>query len=274
MACKRCAWELLLAGSPGAWAAPLTVPDPGSFVVDGAKLIDPAHEQQLELWLRELEQKTTAQVKVLTVPETPEEDVFSFAQRHAELWRLGQKGEDNGALIVVVPKSDRQSGAVRVQTGYGLEGALPDSWIGTLARDIVKRHLRAGRYSEGIYEFTAAVAHTVAQAANTELTGMIDTPRPANPQGGAICAGLMPLVILILIASSMGRRRGKNRRTWGGVDPWSTIILGQMLGRSLGGGRRWSGGGSGGFGRGLGGGFGGSFGGGGRFGGGGGGASW
>ena len=85
--------------------AEVTVPDPGTFVVDRAGIVDGRVEAQIESWLRELAQKTTAQVKVLTVSNLDGEDVFEFAQRHAELWKLGRKGRDNGALIVVVPKS-------------------------------------------------------------------------------------------------------------------------------------------------------------------------
>jgi uncharacterized protein len=80
------------------------VPDPGTYVVDNAGIIDPGIERQLEGWLRELEQKTTAQVKVLTVKSIQDEPFFSFVQRHAEAWKLGRKGQDNGALIVLALK--------------------------------------------------------------------------------------------------------------------------------------------------------------------------
>ncbi|MCH5374020.1 MAG: TPM domain-containing protein, partial [Planctomycetes bacterium] len=68
----------------------VTVQDDGSFVIDQAALLDPATEDKLEAWLKELERKTTAQVKLLTVKTTDGEDVFSFGHRHAELWKLGQ----------------------------------------------------------------------------------------------------------------------------------------------------------------------------------------
>ena len=103
------------------------VPDPGTYVVDNAGIIDPGIERQLEGWLRELEQKTTAQVKVLTVKSIQDEPFFSFVQRHAEAWKLGRKGQDNGALIALALKERK----VRIHTGYGLEGALPDSWAGS-----------------------------------------------------------------------------------------------------------------------------------------------
>ncbi len=64
--------------------AEVTIPDPGTFVVDTAGIIDDRIEMELEGWLRELEQKTTSQIKVLTVETTGDEDFFGFVQRHAE----------------------------------------------------------------------------------------------------------------------------------------------------------------------------------------------
>ena len=101
----------------------ILISDPGTYVVDTAGVIQTSDRRQLEGWLRELEQKTTAQVKVLTVQTTEGEDIFSFVQRHAEAWKLGQKGKDNGALIALALQERR----VRIHTGYGLEGVLPDS---------------------------------------------------------------------------------------------------------------------------------------------------
>lgn len=258
--------------------AEVTVPDPGTYIVDRAGIVDAQQENLLEGWLRELEQKTTAQVKVLTVSSLEGEDVSSFAQRHAERWKLGRSGKDNGALIVVVPKSAGQRGEVRIHTGYGLEAIMPDSWAGSLSRKVRDEYFKEGRYSEGIYTLTVTVANTVAEAANTQLSGMpvLRHSRRGGrgvDAGGLVCGGLVPLLIIVLIISSLGRRR--YHRRWGGGGVWEAIILGQLLSRLAGGGRRWGGGGFGsGFGRGFGGGFGGSFGGGGHFGGGGGGASW
>ena len=111
-------------------SAEVTVRDPGSYVVDAANIIDPANEQQMNLWLAELEQKTTAQIKVLTVTTIDGEDFFGFVQRHAELWKLGRKGKDNGALIPLAINERK----VRIHTGYGLEGMMQDAWCGSVSR--------------------------------------------------------------------------------------------------------------------------------------------
>lgn len=252
----------------------VTIPDPGTYVVDQAGITG-AYRGTLETLLRELEEKTTAQVKLLTVKSLQGEDAFAFAQRHAEAWKLGKPGKDNGVLIVVVPKSAGQRGELRVQVGYGLEPILPDSYNGELTRGVVTQYMQKGQVAEGIAALTSAVANRVALASNITLGGGASLPgrisqKQPSPPAGLVCGGIVPLIILILIMRAIFGRRRYGRHWGGGV--WEAMILGQMLG-GVGRGRRSGWGGSRGFGGGFGG-FGGSFGGGGRFGGGGGGASW
>ena len=252
--------------------AEVTVPDPGTFVVDRADIIDAGVERRLEGWLVELAAKTGSQVKVLTVTTTEGEDWFGFVQRHADLWKLGRKGKDDGVLIAVKPKSGPEKGEIRIHPGYGLEGALPDSWCGSLSRAIVDKYLRAGRYSDGIYDLTIRVANRVADEAKVTLAGIPDYRYQVGRPRGVICGGgLVPLVIMFIVFSSMSRRN-RHRRSWGGGGLLHGLLWAGIFGSMMGGGRRSSWGSFGGFG---GGGFGGgSFGGGGGFGGAGGGASW
>ncbi len=264
-------WMFLALGAscallPISARAEVNVPDPGTFVVDKAGIIDDRVERELEGWLRELEQKTTAQVKVLTVPTIEGEDLFGFTQRHAERWKLGRKGKDNGALITVALK-ERE---FRVHPGYGLEPVLPDSWCGQLHREVIIPNFRAGNYSEGLHKAVTAIANRVADASNVQLTGIpqyrFAPQRRVRPSG--VCGlGVLPFIVIILLLT---RRRRHGRRWGGGLG--EAIFWGSVL-NNLGRGGRSGGWGGGGFGGG-GGGFGGSFGGGGRFGGGGGGGRW
>lgn len=259
-------------GPYGASAGEVTVSDPGTYVVDRAGIVDDRIEASLNGWLRELEQKTTAQVKVLTVATTNGEDFFSFVQRHAENWQLGKKGKDNGALIAVAVAERK----VRMQTGYGLEAVLPDSWCGSLSRSVFAANFRAGKFSDGIFEGTVAVANKIADDAKVTLTGIPNLRHRQKVNGPSPIAGLIPVVVVVLVVL-FASRRGRRRGGWGGGGLWNTIVWSSILRDGLRGGRGFSGFGGfgGGFGgRGGGGGFGGSFGGGGRFGGGGGGASW
>src|SRR5262245_15705714 len=123
--CAACLIALMAIATPA--QGEVNVRDTGKFIIDTADVFqaDPQLGESLENVLSQLERKTGAQVKVLTVKNTEGEDIFTFSQRHAERWKLGQKGKNNGALVVL-DIGDRK---VRVQTGYGLEGALPDAWI-------------------------------------------------------------------------------------------------------------------------------------------------
>ena len=134
-ACAALIFPFIVMALPHWASAEVTVRDSGSYVIDAANIIDPASEQQMNLWLAELEQKTTAQVKVLTVTTIDGEDFFGFVQRHAKLWELGRKGKDNGALIALAIQERK----VRIHTGYGLEGAMPDSWCGSVSRVVAKK---------------------------------------------------------------------------------------------------------------------------------------
>ncbi|HEY4311990.1 MAG TPA: TPM domain-containing protein [Pirellulales bacterium] len=248
-------------------AAEVTIQDPGTRVVDKADVIEPATRQKLEDYLAELERKTTAQIKVLTIPNADGEDIVTFTQRHFDLWKLGQKGKDNGALIIL----DVGDHKIQIEPGYGLEGALPDSYCGSLSRKIRDEFFKAGQYSEGLHQLTVAVANKVADDQGVKLDGVPDIRhQEEGPDLSAVVVLIFfAIVFMLIIYSSM--RRQHQRRVWRGdlTDAW---YWGRVLG-DVGLSVLSSGGSGGSSGGGFGGG-GGSFGGGGSSGGGGGGASW
>jgi uncharacterized protein len=229
---------------------------PGDYVVDMAGVMTNSVKDQLNGLLQELEQKTTAQVLVLTVQSLDGQSIEEFAFNTKEKWRLGQKRKDNGVLIAVAVK-DRK---YRFEVGYGLEEVLPDSMVGTIGREYLVPYFRKGDYSTGIYAATVAVAKTIASHEGVELTG-VQNVRPAGgashnePLGAvhAILIGIFFVIVLVLFITHPGQC-------------FLLLLAGSLGGRSGG----WSGGSGGGFG-GFGGG--GSFGGGGGGSGGGGGAS-
>jgi uncharacterized protein len=251
----------LLALARGAAAEPITIPDQDSPVVDTAGVLDPATREKLVDWLHELKQKTPDQIKVLTVPSLAGDDIVDFSQRHFDLWKLGTKKTDQGALIVLAIAEHK----IRIHTGYGLEAALPDSFCGTLSRQVAKKYFAHGQYAEGLAELTQAVVQRAAADAGVQLTGVPVAAPQAN--AGDDLPDWVPLIvfliIFLLILYSNWRNRG-NRGRWATTQPgwgWSTFPTGGWYsgGSSTGGG--WGGGGS-------------DFGGGGSSGGGGGGASW
>jgi uncharacterized protein len=225
--------EQMLAAQAAVADAEITVPDDGRFVLDRAGLLQPEVQQKLETWLTELEQKTTAQGKLLTVPTNDGEDVFGFSQRHAERWKLGQRGKDNGALIVLAV-AERE---VRIHTGYGLESVLPDSWCGSASREVAGRYFKQGDYSSGLDALVTRVIHRIAGDAEVTIQG-VPKPQPAaevEDRGGEVC--FIALIILFVILHTLfGGRRG--RRRWGR----GLVVGGSSYGGRSSGGRSFGGG--------------------------------
>jgi uncharacterized protein len=194
-------------------------------------------------------------VLVLTVQTLDNQSIEEFALNTKEKWKLGQKGKDNGVLIVVALK-DRK---YRIEVGYGLESVLPDSLVGSIGREYFVPYFRQGDFSTGIYAGTIAVIRTIATHEGVRITngtnGTNGTQTRAASPGKRlnmfqmVVLGIFGIIALVLFITHPGQ--------------CFLIILASQMGGGRGG---WSGGG-GGFGGG------GSFGGGGGGSGGGGGAS-
>lgn len=246
---------------------------PTAPVTDAAGVIPPKLEAEINRLLYELQQKTTAQLWVLTVRSTNGVPLEEYALDHAERWGIGQKKQDNGALIVVAV-ADRK---YRIEVGYGLEGTLPDAYCANVARVYFAPYFKRHRYGEGLLLAASELADTIAKEHGVKLAGLQApnlarrTSRTAARSMTQVVFGCFSMLFPLLILASV-LNRGSRRR---GLSGWAWPIL---FGMSMGGHRRRSsglGGFGGGFGGGGFGGFGGGFGGGGgSFGGGGASGGW
>ncbi len=225
---------------PAAASTPAPPRRPANYVVDLAGVIRPEIERGLNSFLRDLEAKTTAQAIVLTVKSLDGEDIEGFSLRIAEQWKLGQKDKDKG-LLFTIAIDDRK---YRIEVGYGLEGVLPDSFVGSIGREHLGPHFKKGDYSAGIAGATLAIIGRIAEGAEVEITGMAQVRSGARVRKKPSVASLIFTAIFIIGAIILFI---KNPRLFMYI-----LIFSMMGGRSRGGG--WSGGG--GFGGG-GGGFGG-----------------
>jgi uncharacterized protein len=127
-------------------AGAVDVPFLSGRVVDDAEVLAPAMRERLAARLKAHEQKTTNQVVVLTVPTIAPESIEEFASRVFADWKLGQKGKDNGVLVVVVPDDRR----MRIEVGYGLEATLTDALCGRIIRNRMTPQFRSGNYDAGV----------------------------------------------------------------------------------------------------------------------------
>ena len=133
---------LLLAGAVGAEVA---IPPPAR-VTDLTGTLPAARQQALRDQLEAFEKRKGSQVAVLLVPTTQPEVIEQYALRVAEQWKVGRKGIDDGALLVVA-KDDR---ALRIEVGYGLEGALNDATAKRIIDEIVVPKFRDGDFAGGV----------------------------------------------------------------------------------------------------------------------------
>jgi uncharacterized protein len=242
----------------GARAAEVIPPAPQNHFNDYAGIVRPATARQLNSELTQFERDASTQLVVAIFPRMQSDSsVEDYTVRVAQKWGVGQKGRNNGAALFVF----QQSHDLRIVTGYGLEGALPDALCKRIIEDEIAPRFRAGDFDGGL---TAGV-HAMMAAVRGEYRGTGRTARESpviSERGiGAFFPFLFFIVIFILLIRSGTRRRTVYSRRGVWTSPW-------WWG---GGGGGWGGGSSGGWSGGGGGTF---SGGGGSFGGGGAGGKW
>jgi len=122
-------------------------------VTDNAQILSPETRQSLTETLKEHEDRTTNQIAVLTIPTLDGENIEEYAVRVFDAWKLGQKGKDNGILIIVVPDDHR----MRIEVGYGLEPILTDGMAGEIIRTVMTPKFKNNDYDGGITDGAQAV---------------------------------------------------------------------------------------------------------------------
>jgi len=228
-------------------------PAPPRYFNDEAGLVPEADARRLDEKLQGFDAETSTQIVVAIFPKLPSPSLEDFTARTAQAWRVGREGLHNGAVLFVFVEDKK----MRLEVGYGLEGALPDALAFRILEDEVQPRFRSGDFVGGL----EAGIDAVFAATRGEYTA---APREPRQQGRSIVALVVvaALVIVFLaiavLAQGAGSGRTYGRRGW-------------RRDRSHWGGTYW-GGGFGGGGGGFGGG--GFSGGGGSFGGGGASSSW
>lgn len=246
------AWFALTASLVAAEAPPR----PAKYFNDYAGMVSAQTAEHLNRMLEDFEKQTSSQILVAIFPKLPENSALEdFTFRAADAWKPGQKGKDNGAILFIF-RDDRK---MRIEVGYGLEGAIPDSVAASIINNEITPRFRAQDFEGGV---TAGV-NALLQAARGEYKGTGTTVASRRNRGTRGVPVIFIIFFFLLIILSGFHRRGtvyhrRRRSHWG------------MWAGGLGGLGGWGGGRSGGGGWGGGGGFsagGGGFGGGGASGG-------
>ncbi|HEX7487914.1 MAG TPA: TPM domain-containing protein [Anaeromyxobacteraceae bacterium] len=221
-------------------------------VVDEAGLLDAAEVRRLEglsraAWGQPAEHR--AQLQYLILKSLQGEDVEGFAVRAFQTWQLGEKGRDNGVLVVVA-RDDRK---IRIETGYGNEGGLTDAQSGRIIRGTIAPAFQSGRYGQGLFD--AGVQILSALGALPQDAGRrLAQPSRRQGAGTGVIVGLLALFLLArMIFSGFGPRRrggffgGPFGGGWGGGGGFGGFGGGGGGGWGGGGGRSGGGGASGGW---------------------------
>ena len=175
-----------MALSTFAYAELLPVPALSSRVTDLTQTLSQAEQAQLEQKLAAFEAKKGSQIAVLVVPSTQPEDIAQYSLRVVEKWKIGREKVDDG-LLVLIAKNDRK---IRIEVGYGLEGAVPDLYAKRIITEIISPKFKQGDFFGGL------------NAGLDSLIGLVDgeaLPAPSNPKSNGM--GVMDMLPILLFAS-------------------------------------------------------------------------
>ena len=206
--------------------AALTFPPLTGRVVDNAEILSQETQARLTALLAEHEKQTGNQVVVATVKDLQGDDVRDYGYQLGRAWGIGQKGKDNGVLILVSLNPHRAD----IEVGYGLEGTLTDVQSKLITENVMKPAFKQGDYDGGMLAGTVDVLRTL----GGKPSGAESIPQPRADQGGSPFGGIPIIFIVIVLWLVFGR--------W----LWPLLFLGG-IGRGgggfSGGGGGWSGGG-------------------------------
>jgi uncharacterized protein len=205
------------------------LPKPTSYVSDFANVLAPQTVQGLNALCSQVDHQAHAQIAVVTIKDLEGEPIESFTTALEDKWKVGKKGTDRG-VILVFAVGDRKR---RIETGYGLEGILPDSKVGVIGRSIVPA-LQAGNYDSAVSSAVVQIAQIIAADAGVNLEA---APRRVPPQRqvqqlstGELIFGAIALFVIIFLFARFA--------------PSGTLgfLIGMFLGGGFGGGRGGDGG--------------------------------
>lgn len=173
------------------------------FVLDEADVVSSDAEERINQLGTAIEAATPgAEIAVLTVETLEGLEVEEFANERFRELGIGSAEEDNGVLLVVAIEERK----VRIEVGYGLEGAIPDSKAGRLLDEYALPSFKEGDYSGGIESVYTAIAREVAAEYDVEMTGDLEVleSQPSDP-GGNIAAVLVFVAVLLFVGFLLAR---------------------------------------------------------------------
>ena len=243
------ALALLVSGAAPALALDPTFPELTGRVVDAANILSASEQAALTTSLAALENTSTDQLVVVTVPSLQNYPIEDFSNRLLRHWQIGQKGKNNGILLVVAPTEHK----VRIEVGYGLEGTITDGLSSTIIQNRILPLFRRGDFPGGIQVGVKDIEDSLlgdpAEVAKRAAGG----GRPDKTQGDPISWIVILFwvaIVLFILWNNYRQMQSGLASTPGGRRRGGIVILpggfGGGSGNWGGGGGGWSGGGFGG----------------------------
>jgi uncharacterized protein len=217
----------LIVFSATAFAQSLTFPALTGRVVDEAGLLDAAARAQLEQTLAELEAKTADQLVVVTLKSLQGTSIEDYGYQLGRHWQIGQKGKNNGVLLIVAPNERK----VRIEVGYGLEGTLTDAISSFIVQNSILPRFKAGDFAGGIRRGVEDIVQVLSgDAEEYRERASTSAERAMSVEDAIVIAFFLFIAAIIILNVLAGvlqgltgkRRRGRHGR-WGDSIP---VIIG------------------------------------------------
>lgn len=172
-------------------------------VVDEAGILSPAARAELDAQLAAHEKATSNQVVVVTLKSLQGDDIADYGYQLGRHWGIGQKGKNNGVLLIVAPNERK----LRIEVGYGLEGVLTDAESRVIIESVIKPYFKQGNYDQGVRAGVSAIL--------AALGGELQAPPP--PTAASDGQGMYGLLIMALfvgqfIFGALARRASTGKR--------------------------------------------------------------
>lgn len=211
---------ILAAGQ--AQAKPPVFPALSGRIVDQAGLLRTDTVHMLDQKLAAHEKATGEQIVVVTLKDLGGQAIEEYGYRLGRHWGIGQKGKNNGALLIVVPDEK----LVRIEVGYGLEGRMTDALSSLIIQRAILPEFRTGDFDKGV---TQGVTVMLSVLGGTEMPPQLQKQLAQAPEKRGVSPGSIIILLLMLYFLTRSRRRG------GRGSLLAPLVFGTMLGRSGGG---------------------------------------
>ncbi|MFU8926199.1 TPM domain-containing protein [Acinetobacter puyangensis] len=185
------------------------IPQLNQPIIDQANILTAEQNQSLSQYIRQIYDSGQAQIGMVIVPSTGQEDIFSYSMRIAEKWQLGSAKHDNG-LLIVVAVNDRR---IQILTGYGLEGVLPDIMTHRIIQNQITPYFKQGQYAQGLQSGLEEINRILSQdpdvarqAAESLKEQQAAAHQKQQGMQNALGISIVILVIAVVLSALIGRK--------------------------------------------------------------------